>query len=928
VLVGRDEVTATLGAVLADAESGRSRTILLRGEAGIGKTTLLNDVVLRAEQSGFQILRARGISSESELGFACLADLFRSCETAIDNLPAPQAAAMRGALALGPPVSAGPFVVAASALSLLAALGCTAPVLVAVDDVQWVDAASFQALSFAARRLQADRVAIVLASRTPDDQAEVRSSPVGVDLFEGLETLSVRGLSIEAARELVDSRLGPKAPTSSVLAAMHRATGGNPLALLELPGSLTMDQLSGQLPLDDPLPVAPALHAAYALRLQRRSNSTRQALLIAAASADGELSSVLTAMAAIGLSIDALLEAEEHGLVVLSHERVDFVHPILRSAAYHVASAGERRSAHQSLALALDGDVARNAWHRAAATVGPDEGVAAALALAATASSQRGAHLTASRISQLAASRTPDADGRSIRYASAALSAHVGGAIDLAIAQLEQAQGCVQNAHIRHEIVEALAVFWMLDGRLTEATELAADYVVHVDVEDPARAARLCALASTSAFLAGDAPTAFLLADRAEFFSRSLSGEALAIAQVACANSQVIQGNSVEGSRLIDSAMPILESEKARRGVIEIAQHGAPLVLCWLERFDDARRLLDRCLDVAKRSGSPASYPFPLIVESELAFATGCWDESQLAALRAAELASQTGQRVHVSRALLLAARVDAGRGDGALCRSRMDEALRQLGTQRGAQLNAADLRGRLMFAEGDMHGAAGQLASTVEELVRQGCGDPAHTGPLAELVEALIRLDRRSEAIAPAHRWLAVAEHTQRAWALGSAHRCMGLLATSDLSMSDHFMQALEWHARSPNVFETARTQLCFGEQLRRRKRRADSRVHLRSAVLTFDRLGAVVWAERARSELGLTSERAASRSKGRTVELTTQERHVVDLVVDGEPNRTVASHLFISEKTVEYHLSSVYRKLGVRSRTQLASVIGSQRR
>ena len=927
MLFGRDEVTARFDDLLSAAQGGRSQTLVLRGEPGIGKTVLLDDLTLRAAALGFNVCRARGISAESELGFACLADLLRSCSRTIEELPDPQAVAIRSALALGPPMQTAPFVVAAATLSVLAAHSRNVPLLVAVDDIQWVDAASFQALAFAARRLQADRVAIVFTCRPADATAREHGARVRANPFEGMDVLDLSGLDAGAAARLVEECYGDRSPSSTVVAAMHRATGGNPLAMRELPGGLTVGQRAGREPLDDPLPVVPALHAAYLRRVEECSDVVRVALLVAAASADGELSSVLGAMAALAVERDALIEAEEHGLVLINDEHVVFAHPMLRSTAYHAAGSTAQRNAHRALADALTDDIARSAWHRCAATVGPDESVAAALSAAARESSLRGGHLSASRMSQVAAARTPDADGRAIRYADAAINAHLGGDVKSAAELLQQAADCVRSVAIEREIIEGLSILVMLDGRPQQAMEISAGYADRIRVEAPKQAARLYSLASNMALLAGDAHSAFAQADLSEMIALPLGGSVLAVAQAARARTEVIRGNSSEGSRLLDEALPMLEGGAQRGGAFEYAQHGVPLTLCWLERFEDARRLLDARIAVANQYGSPAYLPFPLVVESELAFATHRWDDSQLAALRAAELADQTGQQVHVPRALLLAARVDGWRGNGDACRARVEEALRRPGASMPwASLLAAELLGRVSFVAGDMQQALDLMEPVVAETTRQGCGDPLHTGPLAEVVEALVRLGRRDDASKMADRLFAIAEQSQRTWTLGAAHRCAGLLANSVDELTAAFTVALEWHALSPNLFETARTQLCFGEQLRRRKRRAESRVHLRAARATFERLGATAWAERAGSELGLTAERAASRKDGRLLELTTQERHVAGLVAGGGSNRDVAYQLFISEKTVEYHLGSVFRKLGVRSRTQLAPLLSAE--
>ena len=366
-LRGRDRETAALSGLLFDAVEGRSGVLVLRGDPGIGKTTLLEFTAGTAE--GFRVLRAQGVEPESEIAFAGLQELFGPVSSALGGLPDRQRAVLAGALAVGPPVPNDPLAACAATLSLLAAVAEDRPVLAVIDDAHWLDSPSAEALAFAARRLYREGVVVLFAMRSAEPSA---FDPTGLPVLE------VRGLADGSSREVLADRLG-SGVAPAVAGAVVEVAGGNPLALGELPGMLSAPQLAGREPLPEPLLAGTGLERAFARRLVPLPEQTQAALLLAAASPQDHAGTIAGALRARGLSLAALEPAEQAGLVTIDDGVVRFDHPLLRSVVYQRASGDQRRSAPAALAAASDGVTDRRAWHLAAACVGPDEGVAAAL---------------------------------------------------------------------------------------------------------------------------------------------------------------------------------------------------------------------------------------------------------------------------------------------------------------------------------------------------------------------------------------------------------------------------------------------------------------------------------------------------------------------------------------------------------------------
>src|SRR5215472_587401 len=392
MLVGRERECARLDALIAQVRAGHSATLVVTGDAGVGKTSLLEYAVLRA--GGLQVLRAHGVESEQDLPFAGLADLVGPILGHLGALPGPQRAALAGALAVGPVVPGGRFPVCAATLRLLSAAAAQRPVLVVVDDGHWLDVASVQVLEFCAHRLGQEAIGLIVAAR-PDSSSRLDTSRLG--------TVEVAGLDDAAGRDLLASTGRTISP--SVAERLVAGTGGNPLALLELSATLTDAEMSGIASLAEPLPVAAALRRAFAQRLGDIKPAARLLLVLAAADVTADLATLQRASELLSLDLADLSAAVEAGLVRLDNGQVDFTHPLLRSATYHEATSADRREVHRALAGSIDPgrEPVRRAWHLAAAAVGPDDRVADSLDVAARAASARNAFLTASRAYQRAA---------------------------------------------------------------------------------------------------------------------------------------------------------------------------------------------------------------------------------------------------------------------------------------------------------------------------------------------------------------------------------------------------------------------------------------------------------------------------------------------------------------------------------------------
>jgi DNA-binding CsgD family transcriptional regulator len=903
VLIGREAECERLDELLDRARLGRSGALVVRGEAGIGKTALLQYTVERAE--GMTVVRALGVESEAELEFSGLLEVCRPLLDRIDELSAAQAGVLRSALDLGPAVDVDRFTIGAATLSLFAAAADAQPLLVVVDDAQWLDPSSADALLFATRRLQADRVLVLYAAREGERPF----------VAAGVESLSLAGLSREAAASLI---LSEGAVPTQVGDRLYEATGGNPLALIELPGVLSTEQLAGSAPLEDPLPAGASVERAFARRVLSLPESSQRALLLAAASTSSEVETVVAALEALGLDASALEPAEDAGLLQLVDGRLGFRHPLVRSAVYQAAAPSERRAAHRALADALaesSHDEAR-AWHLAAAALGPDDEVAASLVAAAARARERNAHATAASALERAAQLTPDPANRLERLSRAGEAAWAGGdpvralgLLDAADAIAEAAADRARLLHLRGRIVRRVGLHSEALDRMLEAETLIRD-------EDPQEASWILLHAVPVSTRSGDLPAAVGLARRLRELAPR-DGAALdahtetTLGWILCQS-----GNYTEGKPSLERAAGILLSREPPNWV---ELYLASLALRLLERTEEGIEVAVRASRIAREAG-PTALLSALDLLTEWEAWTGRWGIAAAHGEEGLALARQVGHADQLLIMLTQLARIDAARGKADRCLERVQEAVR-VADEHGivtTRLAALGVAGGSALGAGRLEEAIDGLRLASAGVESIGIHDRDYA-PHPDLVEALLRSGNREEAIAVLDRFAERAELGTPLWGGALLARCRGLLAEDDDTATACFGEALALHERVEDRFQHGRTLLSFGERLRRAGLRSEGRERLRAAEAIFDELEAEPWGDRARRELQASGERLRRRQPHDDEQLTPQELQIALQVSEGKTNKEVGAALFLSHKTVEFHLSRIYRKLDLNSRAEL---------
>ena len=915
--LGRAAEVAAIDGLLSRASAGDSGALALIGSAGTGKTTLLREAEALVQRggNGVRVLRVRGIESEAELAFGGLLELVRPLADLIPRLPEPQALALEGALALAPAAGTDRFSVSAATLGILGLAAADAPVLVAVDDLHWLDPPSAQAILFAARRLWREGIAMLLTAR-PEELAPG-------DL-EGIDRVEVTPLGRSDSAHLA-RRVAGRGLNDEDVEALFLGTGGNPLAIIEATRSLggAGDALAGVIL---PLPVADRIRAGVERRLAALGAGERTAVVTAAAAGNEAPSALVgSALATAGLQLEELDAAEAAGILRLQGGSVVFDHPLTRSAAYATASGAEQRQAHRALAEASPAGSAERAWHLSAAAVGTDADAAAALERWGEDALARGAPSSALRAFDRAASLSESGDDAARRLLRAAAAARLAGMTDRAREAIEQARDRTTDPLAR---ADALALLFQIDAwsaPAATAPSILAE-AERLGAIDPAREARLLAEAAAMLMRSTSMRDGVELAERALARARA-HGQPDDVVEVAMLFALVSQGR---GPEAIDGLYAV--GERLLRVDPPGAQTAALLHLVawlhiWTERYAHAARLLEPAVERG-RGQAPGTLPLALAMRAELAYRRSQWSVALADATESASLAAAFGQAQARGLALTCQARLEACLGREADCRVSAAEAAdigRRLGGE-GSPISAwgSPALGLLELGRGRPDEAIAHLQVVATTFARAGCREPnvALTG--GDLVECLVRTGRRPEAEEALTTFEGLARHAERTGALALAARCRGLMADDD-AFEPPFEEAFRLHREVEAPFEEARTHLCLGERLRRAKRRSDARVHLRAALDRFEALGAVDWAATARGELGVTGETAAPRSGPRSDALTPQELQVALMVASGATNREAASRLFLSAKTIEAHLGRIYRKLGVRSRTELAALVAS---
>jgi DNA-binding CsgD family transcriptional regulator len=908
VLVGREVECARVAGVLDGARRGRGAALLVSGEAGVGKTALLGWAM--REGGDLQLLHARGLESESDLPYAGLSWLLRPVLALVEELPSPQAAALSAALSLAEGEVADRFLVYAATLNLLAAASESSPLLVCVDDFHWLDAASREALVFSARRLGSENIALLLASRSDEDD--------GVEPAE-LPRLTVTGLEPDSAAELIraDGRAA-----ADVADELSRSTGGNPLAIVELLETLGPAQLDGGEPLPDPLPTGPRVAAAFSRRLEALGPETEMALVVAAASDSGDLAEVHAALTGLGLDPGALDPAEAARVIELAPPEVTFRHPLLRSAVYQRAPEADRRRAHAALADVPEGmGGGRRAWHLAMAASRPDESVALKLDAAAQDAQARGAPLAAASALEAAARLSPNRGDRARRLLDAGRYTHLGGRPERALPLLDRAAADATDEHLRVQIEHARCLAEFLDpAAFTRFQTRLSELAERVAADDPAAAALMLGEVALTHAMTGRPRSAIEVTERAGPVAARAGGPPEAVVLAVRALGMALAGQT-EGAREL-----LLEAEPGI-GVIPPAQAMQlaivpGVVRTYLGEYDDARSVLLRRIESARLSAALHALPLALGVLATVDFRRGDWLSAYSEATEAVQAGHEVGQAAMLGAAYSVLACVEAGQGRESSCRGHATRA-RESAADSGAdslRILADTAIGFLELGLGRGEAAAEVLEPVVRLERSNGIAlEASQSLPL--LIEAYVQAGRIDAAERELPALEACAVHSPTRWTASVTARCHALLAT-DAEFEARFEDALAAHDELTAGFERARTELHYGERLSRARRSGDARPHLATALATFDALGAAPWAARARAELEAGG-RASTVRDPSLAALTPQEVQVALKVSEGATNREAASALFVTVKTIEAHLRSIYRKLGIRSRSELTRLV-----
>jgi DNA-binding CsgD family transcriptional regulator len=899
-LVGRERECAAIEDLLEASARGESGSLVLRGEAGTGKTALLTHAA--EHRAGRTVLRTTGVEGESDLAFAGLYGLLRPIVDRLGELPETQAAALSGALRLGPSLGSDRLLVSAAVLSLLAAAADEGPLLCLVDDAQFLDGASAEALVFSARRLGAEPVAMLFAVR--EGTARVFAAP-------GLPELVVEGLGTEAAAQLLEVS-APEA-ADPVREWLLAEAAGNPLALLELPRGLSAAQLEGRGALPERIPLSSRLRSAFVQRVDRLPEGTRNALLIAAVDDSGEVAAVVGAAGEAGLPADALDSAERVDLLRVVDGGIMFRHPLVRSALLESATDSQRRGAHAALAAALRGDehADRRAWHKALATLTTDDEVAAALEGSARRYQACAGHASAATAFTRAAELSVDEGSRTRRLAAAAEAAWAAGQPERAREMIARALP-VATGELRPKLLYLRGV---IEARTRDARGAVAMLVEAADAsEDGSFTLQVLTEATEAAMYAGDDLQAANLGARAKGIEPQSETDRFRVAALGGV------GAALAGD--YEGAAPLLLEATQRAEELE-----DPYAVIWAVRAAairstprDGLPYATRAVTIARERAVLSILPVALSHQASGLIGHGRFKLAYAAAEEAIRLASDFGHHWGVGRNLSNLAMLDGLRGDEPSARAHADEA-RELAASSGAVLIGE-------FAEsalGMLELTLGRPSEATDRLLMVSDSERAESNLLTglwsipDLIEAAARSGRLDETADRFDRYTDWVEQAPTPTRLGLLARCRALAGEGNVA--EQFDTALAAAAHlSP--FEQARAELLYGEWLRRGRKRREARAHLRRASDLFRQVGAPPWEERAEAELRATGETARRRDPSTLDQLTPQELHIAGLVAGGMTNRQVAEQLYLSPRTIDYHLRKVFSKLGVSSRTELVQM------
>lgn len=912
VLHGREPERAQLAALVAQARAGTGAVLVVVGEPGVGKTALLADLstLQQPGQDGnVRVLRTAGVESESPLPYAALHRLLRPVAD-FGRLPPPQARALRVAFGLEDGLTVEPFLVGVATLSVLTdAAEPDEPLLCVVDDAHWLDSASADALLFAARQLAADPVAMVFAARTGDTAGRAFAPP-------GLPTLEIGGLDEDAARQLLDERGGDPLP-GEVAERLVRDTGGNPLALLELPTGLSPEQLHGKAPLPQQLTLTAGVERAFLDRCRRLPEQVQTLLLVAAADATGRGATVRQAAASLGVNAAAWADAERSNLLTINGDSVAVRHPLVRSAVYQAATSYEQRQVHSALADAVAShDPERSTWHRAAAADGPDADVAHALHDVAVRAEQRGGHLAAADAFERSAELTVSEPDRATRLFGAARTAWAAGQAVRARTLAASARDLAADPPQRADIDRLRARIEVNVGSAVDAHRIFTVAARTVADHDTGRALEMACAAALNRTYGADSGATL----GTDILTRLLTPTEQDTARTACL--RLLLGTlTASGDQDWARAAPALERAlDAGRFVEDLDVMGnLGNTALHLGHDEGASFYYAAMVSTAREAGAGMVVLYAL---ERLMFAqlpTGPWTLMRSSADEALTLARSVGQPTLTAAPLasltLLAALTGSDDFDRHLAALEGVTARHPLGIMTGPTHDVMCwARGSRAAVQGDAPGALHQLS---------GMWVPAlHRLAAVDRLEAAVRAGDADQARAWVDELVPFATGTGHPWALGAVDLGRALTTQDPADATAAFERAVGHYRNASRPYDLARTQLAYGEFLRRTNRRVDARTHLRAALETFTDLGATPMVERATQELRASGETARKRDPSTLLDLTPMELKVAQLVSTGLSNKDVAAQCWVSPRTVAFHLRNVFTKVGVSSRTELAQL------
>jgi DNA-binding CsgD family transcriptional regulator len=886
--------------------------LVLEGEAGIGKTTLWRSGIAMAQRAGFRVLEARPVEPESSLAFAALGDLLREeLDGVLPTLPAPQRRSLEVALLLTEHDGPAPDrrAVAVGVLGALRAMGAFGPVVLAIDDLHWLDAPSAGALEFALRRLRDEPIAVLAANRIPE--------PPALDLSRAFDVARVRWVEVEpmslgATGRLLRHRVDVVL-ARPMLRRIHETSGGNPLFALEIARALQQGHL--ELTSDEPLPIPPDLEALLRDRVLRLPDATRSALLICSAASRPTVELVRDPS---GSSDDPLGPAEEAGIVVVDRGRVAFSHPLLALAVYRSASTSERRAAHRRLAEVIQ-DLEERARHLALASVEPNRDLAELLDRAARRAHDRGAPGPAAELADLARRFTPHTDlGSQWRRGmeAAEFRFEAGDAVG-ARALAHELRSAAPPGPERARVSSLLANFsWndvnemrgLLESVITETSEEATLADVHTDL-------------GYVEILGGHVRSGSEHGRRAiELAERADAPVSLMVAILCTAEAEFMLG--LDAAALLSRAASIEERIVGRPpfwSLLASVGNALGAQLMWSGDLVGSRRTLERTYRGLVDRGHYTILWETLALLSELESRAGAFGPALEYAEELVEITVESGYDETRDLGLWVRALAETHLGFVEPARRDAIEGL-ALAEEHGDLSHVITNRSVLGFLElsrGELQASSRYLEPLPDLLGPRGIVEPGVYPFVPDYVEALVgigRIERAAEVLEPFEHW---GVELDRPLALATSARCRGLITSVEdpVTSLEHLERAIGLHDRVGQPFELARTQLVLGVAQRRARQKRNARDSLGSALATFDELGTPLWAGKARAELGRIGGRAPA-----GVGLTPSERRIAELVAEGKTNKEVAAALVVAVRTVESALTQIYRKLDIRSRTQLA--------